>query len=181
MEQNKKIAREIFEMAKEISKKVEEDSPEIITDITDDDNAYKTRCYYFENGEMYGGIIQEETGCEYEWKGPCMIPIKKDPKYTIQSSVDYINSNGQLWGFAKVRIFEEDDQIQIRGSRVGSWESPNYEDIDFLKTPDEELAIVLDAFRTNISSIHQAITQNCRQAVKKYDTKWIQSLRRTKI
>ena len=178
MKKSKEIARKIFEMAKEIYKKVEEDSPEIIIDITDDDDAYKTRCYYFENDELYGGIIQEENGFDYEWKGPCMIPRKKKPTYTIQSSVDYINSNGQPWGFAKIRIFEENGEIQIRGNRVGSCFCPDYEDTNFIKTPDEELPLALDALKNNIISMHQSITQDCTNAVEQYDTKWIKSLRR---
>ena len=175
MEENKKIAREIFEMAKEIYKKVEEDSPEIIIDITDDDDAYKRRCYYFENDELYGGIFQEETGFEYDWKGVCMIPRKKEPTYTIQSSVDYINSNGQPWAFAKVRILEKAGEIQIRGNRVGSCFYPNYKDTDFIKTPDEELPLVLESFKNSITTIHEEITKDCRGAVKTYDPKWVKS------
>ena len=154
MEKSVETATNIFNKAKEIYDQVEQTSPELLLEVQQDDDKSIKNAYYFKNDMIRGAIIKEHS----KW-----------PNYTVQSTIKYINSTGDICAFAKVRIFKQFGEIELKGNRNGSFLSPDFMDIDFLYNPDRDMLAILKSYESSIYDIYNSITKDNVQAIKTYN------------
>ena len=154
-------AREIIDTIKSIYNKVEDVSPDNLFNMNiHEDNEYEKIGYHVKTDQISGVIIKENT---------------QDPVYSIQATIRYLNKKGEPRVFAKIRLFEQSGIIQIRGNKIGNCFSNNSKDIDFLENPFEEISFVLDSIQESIACIHEELFKNSKQAIKKYEPKWVKA------
>ncbi len=159
----------ILDISKKIFKINEENSPQTIfkgktfliagEDVTVERNDCKDSFYYFECPEIDGVIIKKENG-----------------DYCIKATVQYINSEGRKWSFAKIRIYDYHNEIRISGRRTGSLEMPDYEDVDFIKEPDSELSLVVNSMNSSLYNIYNKLNENIVLNGDKYISRHVKRL-----
>lgn len=159
---NEQTAEQILDFSRRIFEKVEQNTPQMILKQPsqfldwEDNNSY----YYFEYPKVDGAIIRKENGVDY----------------CVQSTVQYINTDGKPCGFAKIRIYEEDSKIKIKGKRTGYCFSSDCDDDDFSEKPDPDLPLVLETMKINLCALLDEIEKDTRIAVDTYDPRWVKQL-----
>lgn len=143
----------ILELSKKIFEMNEEKNPQTIfkdkifliqhEGISVERGDCKDSSYYFDHPGTHGVIIRKENG-----------------NYFIKALVRYINSKGEKRAFAKIRIYDDFGTIQIRGRRTGSWQMQDSDDDDFIKNPDDELALVLDSLKNSLWNMRDELNKN---------------------
>lgn len=118
--------------------------------------------YYFANSEIRGVIIRRESG-----------------NYCIKAAVKYRNNNNQNLWFAKIRIESSTNgNMQIMGSWGGSWESPDYQDSNFISKPNRDLSLALASMKQSISNIYNQLSENSKLSSDLYDPTWVKKLKK---
>lgn len=159
----------ILNVAKKIFQINEENNPQTIFKdnifIINGENVSVEYCdckdsfYYFESPEIDGVIIKKENG-----------------DYCIKATIQYVNSRGENWGFAKIRIHDNHGDICINGRRTGNWEMDDFEDVDFIKNPDSELSIVLNSMNNSLGNMYEELNKNVEFGCNKHISKQIKQL-----
>lgn len=124
----------------------------------------KESSYYFENQELDGVIIRNEEG-----------------NYCIKATIQYTNSDGKKWGFAKIRIHDYQGEICIRGRRTGSWEMADFEDEDFIENPDFELPLVLNSMNNSLNEMYIKLEENIALGDNEYLNEKVKILKKYNI
>lgn len=102
----------------------------------------KDSSYYFESPEIAGVIIKRENN-----------------SYCIKARVKYMDANNESFWFAKIRI-EYCGDIQVMGTWSGSWQKPDYEDEDQIKSPNSDFPLALTAMKTRLAEIYNFLSKN---------------------
>ena len=116
--------------------------------------------YYFETPNINGAIIKKQNGAYY-----------------IKACVKYLNADNREMWFAKIRIEEKFGEILLRGDWGGSWQSNDYEDIDFLKKPNFDLPIALNSMQNYLTDIYNQLSKNNELSVD-YEPAWVKELKK---
>ena len=163
----RKNAKEILDAAQNTYRILDDNNPDAIskTDPRSREDFWKS-LFYFESDDIDGAIICEEN--EYN----------NEKNVYVISTIKYINRDNNSWWFAKIRIYEDKyDGIQIKGKRTGYCFDEDFYDVDFLKEPDAELDIVLEAMKSSILPILEEVNKNVMEAPLKYEPKWVKSVK----
>lgn len=129
--------------------------------ISVEQNDCEERCYYFEHYKISGAIFKNVN----------------DEEYCVKASVKYINTNGKEWNFAKIRIYNNNGNISIKGRRTGNWVLHDFEDEDFIKEPDYELPLVLDSMKNSLLEMHTELCNNLDTNIDMYNPSWVKELK----
>ena len=155
MEENKQIAREILEIAKKIYCEIEAKKPVMLYEQFRSLIHSDTK-YYFTYIGIDGYIEKKEDG--YIDNGQI---VEGDDTYAIIVGVTDNNSRG----FAKIRIYDN-GEINIKGTRTGSWQYNDKLDEDLTKSTDPELPEFLKIMLDGLKNFYKEIQRDCDKATK---------------
>lgn len=159
------IAKKIFQLNEELNSQIIFQGKTFLIngkDISIEMNDCQDSFYYFEHPEIEGVIIKKENGNDY----------------VVKAATQYVNFEGKKWAFAKIRIYEENGDILIRGRRTGSFEMSDGDDEDFIKRPDPELSLVLDSMKNSLSQMYGELCRGLKSNNDMSNPQWVKQLKK---
>ncbi len=121
----------------------------------------KDRFYYFEHPKIEGVIIKKENG-----------------SYCIKGMVKYTNSSNQDLWFAKIRIEHNEEDIQLKGSWGGSWQTPDFYDKNLIEDSNPDFPIAIVSMKEHLVDIYNNLCKNNGQNSNSYDSKDVKKLKK---